>query len=146
MSTDGLRAIDYLRAYDEQLRSDAETPSAVSVTREGPLRLVTFAGGRGFVTYRDLGGACTARVTELVAAARAHFEADPGILKVEWKTRGHDVAPGLHDALVACGFAPEEPESIMIGPVEALLSDHPVPEGSSCDGSSTSRTSGPSAP
>ena len=48
---------EYLDAYDWQLRTDAETPSAVAATRLGPLRLVTFAGGRGFVTYRDLGGA-----------------------------------------------------------------------------------------
>ena len=33
---------EYLDAYDRQLRTDAETPSAVSVTRLGPLRLVTF--------------------------------------------------------------------------------------------------------
>ena len=46
-----------LAAYDEQLRTDAETPSALSVTEHGPLRLVTFARGRGFVTYRDLDGA-----------------------------------------------------------------------------------------
>ena len=44
-----------LAAYDDQLRTDAETPSAVDVTLLGPVRLVTFAGGRGFVTYRDLG-------------------------------------------------------------------------------------------
>lgn len=46
-----------LAAYDQQLRTDAETPSAVAVERLGPLRLVTFAGGRGFVTYQDLAGA-----------------------------------------------------------------------------------------
>jgi hypothetical protein len=40
----------YLQAYDDQLRTDAETPSAITVTALGPLRLVTFAGGRGFVT------------------------------------------------------------------------------------------------
>jgi GNAT superfamily N-acetyltransferase len=119
----------YLQAYDQQLRSDAETPSAVSVTREGSLRLVTFAGGRGFVTYRDLGGASAERIAELVAAAVAHFDADPGITRVEWKTRGHDAAPGLHEALLAHGFVPDETESIMIGPVEALLSDRPVPDG-----------------
>lgn len=118
---------DYLRAYDDQLRSDAETPSALSVTREGPLRLVTFAGGRGFVTYRDLGGADAGDIAGLVAAARAHFEADTGIRKVEWKTRGHDAAPGLHEALLAYGFAQGEPESIMIGPVEALLSARSIP-------------------
>ena len=43
-----------LAAYDDQLRTDAETPSAVAVSQLGPLRLVTFAGGRGFVSYRDL--------------------------------------------------------------------------------------------
>ena len=39
-----------LAAYDAQLRTDAETPSALSVVRLGPLRLVTFGAGRGFVT------------------------------------------------------------------------------------------------
>ena len=34
---------EYLDAYDRQLRTDAETPSAVAVTCLGPLRLVTFA-------------------------------------------------------------------------------------------------------
>ncbi|WP_367882217.1 hypothetical protein [Rathayibacter oskolensis] len=74
---------EYLNAYDDQLRTDAETPSAVSVTRVGPLRLVTFAGGRGFVTYRDLGGAGAEAIRDLVAAAREHFAADPDIRKVE---------------------------------------------------------------
>lgn len=118
-----------LRAYDEQLRTDAETPSAVSVERHGPLRLVTFAGGRGFVTYLDLGGADADAVQRLVAAAVDHFMADPRIDSVEWKTRGHDQAPGLHDALVAAGFVPGEPESIMIGDAAALVQDVPLPEG-----------------
>lgn len=48
---------EYLEACDRQLRTDAETPSAIAVERLGPLRLVTFAGGRGFVTYQNLGGA-----------------------------------------------------------------------------------------
>ncbi|QHC68224.1 GNAT family N-acetyltransferase [Rathayibacter sp. VKM Ac-2759] len=120
---------EYLNAYDDQLRTDAETPSAVSVTRLGPLRLVTFAGGRGFVTYRDLGGAGAEAIRDLVAAAREHFAADSDIRKVEWKTRGHDHAPGLHEALIEYGFVPEETESIMIGPLEALTRDAPVPDG-----------------
>ena len=118
--TDELRA-RYLQVYDEQLRTDAETPSAVAVTRLGPLRLVTFAGGRGFVTSRDLGGADADGIDALVAAARAHFDADPDIRKVEWKTRGHDRAPGLHEALLRHGFAAEETESIMIGPLASRL-------------------------
>jgi ribosomal protein S18 acetylase RimI-like enzyme len=120
---------ELLEAYDRQLRTDAETPSALGATRLGPLRLVTFAGGRGFVTYRDLGGADAAEIARLVEAALAHYRADPGITGVEWKTRGHDRAPGLHDALVANGFAPEEPESIMIGEAALLAVDVPLPEG-----------------
>ena len=118
-----------LRAYDEQLRTDAETPSAISVARLGPLRLVTFLGGRGFITYRSLGEIDEAGVRTLVAEAAAHFRADGGITKVEWKTRGHDHAPGLHDALLEHGFVPEEPESIMIGEARALAADVPLPDG-----------------
>jgi len=118
-----------LQAYDDQLRTDAETPSALSVTRLGPLRLVEFAGGRGFVTYRDLGEADETRIGQLVAAARAFFEAHPAVDRVEWKTRGHDRAPGLHNALVSHGFVPDEPESIMLGEAEALVVDVPLPAG-----------------
>lgn len=119
----------YLRAYDQQLRTDAETPSAISVSIEGPLRLVTFAGGRGFITYQDLGGTSATDIPGLVATALNHFKADPHITEVEWKTRGHDHAPGLHEALLANGFIPGTPESIMIGPLEALAADVPLPPG-----------------
>jgi predicted N-acetyltransferase YhbS len=118
-----------LAVYDEQLRTDAETPSALSVTVHGPLRLVTFPHGRGFVTYRDLGGADAAGIRELVSAALAHFTAQTEVTKVEWKTRGHDHAPGLHEALVGAGFEPEEPESIMLGEARRLAVDVPLPDG-----------------
>ncbi|MCH6168136.1 GNAT family N-acetyltransferase [Pseudonocardia alaniniphila] len=117
-----------LQAYDEQLRTDAETPGAVSVTRRGPLRLVTFGGGRGFVTYRDLGGADVGEIARLVPEVLTHYQADPGIERVEWKTRGHDHAPGLHEALVGNGFVPDEPESIMVGNAAALTAEPPLPE------------------
>lgn len=119
----------YLTAYDEQLRTDAETPSATGVRRLGPLRLVTFAGGRGFITYRDLAEADEQAISDLVAGALEHYRADPSITRVEWKTRGHDRAPGLHEALITHGFERGEAESIMIGPLEALCQDADVPEG-----------------
>ena len=118
-----------LAAYDAQLRTDAETPSAVSVTGLGPLRLVTFAGGRGFVTYRDLGGADAEALRRLVAAALAHYQEDSEISRVEWKTRGHDHAPGLHETLLDNGFVPDEPESIMIGEARRLAVEVRLPEG-----------------
>ncbi|WP_156998117.1 GNAT family N-acetyltransferase [Agromyces terreus] len=118
-----------LRAYDEQLRTDAETPGALAIEHLGPLRLVDYGGGRGFISYRDLGGADAAGVAALVADAVAHFERMPQIVQVEWKTRSHDIAPGLHEALLAHGFEPEAPEAIMIGPVAALAVDVRVPDG-----------------
>jgi ribosomal protein S18 acetylase RimI-like enzyme len=118
-----------LAAYDQQLRTDAEIAGALAADRHGPLRLATFAGGRGFVTYSDLGGADADSIGDLVRHALAHFEADPTVSRVEWKTRGHDHAPGLHDALTASGFVPDDPESIMIGEARALAVDVPLPEG-----------------
>lgn len=122
-------SLRFLAAYDEQLRTDAETPSAVAVTLLGPLRLVTLAGGRGFVTYRDLGGADAATIQRLVAEALDHYRADGEITRVEWKTRGHDHAPGLHEALVESGFQPDKTESVMIGEAEQLAADVPLPGG-----------------
>jgi ribosomal protein S18 acetylase RimI-like enzyme len=122
-------ADEYLAAYDVQLRTDAETPSAIEVERLGPLRLVRFAGGRGFITYRDLGGADAAEIAGLVEQALAHYRDNPSIWRVEWKTRGHDRAPGLHEALVGNGFVPDPPESIMIGEARLLALDVPLPDG-----------------
>ncbi|MBD8059323.1 GNAT family N-acetyltransferase [Cellulomonas sp. JH27-2] len=120
---------ELLHAYDTQLRTDAETPSAIDVVVLGPLRLVTFAGGRGFVTYQDLAGADEATIRGWVADVVEHFRAAPEVDRVEWKTRGHDRAPGLHDALLAHGFEPDETESIMIGEASRLDVDVPLPAG-----------------
>ena len=116
----------FLAAYDEQLRTDAETPGAVSVKRHGPLHLAAFRDGRGFVTYRDLGDAGTEALRRLVRGAVDCFRADPGITRVEWKTRSHDHAPGLHEVLLGHGFVPDPPESIMIGGAQALMEYEPV--------------------
>ncbi|MEO5708730.1 MAG: GNAT family N-acetyltransferase [Nocardioidaceae bacterium] len=124
-----MNAPELLAAYDAQLRTDAETPSAVSVTRQGPLRLVTFRGGRGFITYQDLDGVGEEAMPGLVRKALAHFEGDSSITRVEWKTRGHDRAPGLSEALEAAGFVAEEPESIMLGEASGLAVDVPLPDG-----------------
>jgi hypothetical protein len=131
--TDADSASALLHAYDTQLREEAEVPSAVAVERLGPLVLATFLGGRGFVSYRHLdvdGQAADERsVRQLVERAFAHFEAKPEVVRVEWKTRGHDHAPGLHEALVAHGFTPGEPESVMLGEARLLAVDVDLPEG-----------------
>ncbi len=120
-----------LHAYDSQLREEAEVASALRTDRLGPLVLATFVGGRGFVTYRSLDAdrapATTDGVARLVGQALAHYEAMPEITRVEWKTRGHDHAPGLHDALVAHGFRPDEPESVMVGEARLLAVEAELP-------------------
>lgn len=133
MTTSTSDPAELLRAYDEQLRQEAEVPSAITVDRLGPLVLATYLGGRGFITYKNLEvdgrPADEDSVRQLVEQALAHYEAMPEIQRVEWKTRGHDHAPGLHEALVAHGFVPEEPESIMIGEAALLAVDVELPEG-----------------
>lgn len=118
-----------LEAYDEQLRTDAETPDALSVAREGPLRLATFAGGRGFVTYQNLDGVDADEVRALVTTVLDRYRGDPDVTRVEWKTRNHDRAPGLHEALLDAGFVADDTESIMIGEARALAVDVALPEG-----------------
>lgn len=118
-----------LEAYDNQLRGDAETPDALTVTKHGPLLMATFLGGRGFITYQNLGGADEDGVRRLVSDALAYFEGLPEVTRVEWKSRGHDHAPGLHEALLDHGFIADPPESIMIGEAKSLDQDVPLPDG-----------------
>lgn len=117
-----------LAAYDAQLRGATELPSAESLEEHGPLVWGRFSGGRGFVTYVDLDG-YDDQLGDLVAATLAHYQEDASIDRVEWKTRGHDHAPGLHDLLVAAGFEPDEPESVMIGRCVDLVDDVALPDG-----------------
>lgn len=118
---------DLLAKYDEQLRTDA--PSAIAVTLLGPLHLVSFPWGQGWVTYRDLDGAGAATIQRWVGEVLDHFRSDPAIRKVKWKARGHDDAPGLHEALLEHGFGAREPESVMIGTARALAVDVALPDG-----------------
>ena len=124
-----MNAAELLAGHDAQLRIRAETPGAIAVVGLGPLRLVDFPGGRGLVTYRDLGGADADGIRALVEAAVDHFRCRPGIDRVEWKTRGHDHAPGLPTALRDNGFHPEETETIMLGPARALAVEVDPPSG-----------------
>lgn len=118
-----------LAAYDAQLRTEAETAHALSTTVSGQLQMAVFPGGRGFISYADLQGADAAQIAGLVEAAVEHFRGLGGISEVEWKTRGHDHAPGLVEALTAHGFVAQETESIMIGEAAPLAQEVPVPDG-----------------
>lgn len=114
---------DLLAAYDAHLRTASEVLGAASVDRFGPLWVARYEGGRLFVTYAELDDPA-ARVAEIAAL----IADDDSIVKAEWKTRTHDHAPGLEDALTRAGFAAEGVESVMLGDAGTLV-DVPAPEG-----------------
>ncbi|WP_166979924.1 GNAT family N-acetyltransferase [Paramicrobacterium fandaimingii] len=116
-----------LAAYDAKLRTDAETSNAISVECLGLLRLAVFAGGRGFITYQNLNGVKASGIRELVRDALNYYLLRTEIDSVEWKTRAHDVAPGLHESLIGSGFVADESESIMIGDASGLAVDVALP-------------------
>lgn len=118
-----------LALYDDGLRAGGELPSADRVERVGPVLVGRYGRERGFVTYRDLGGLDAPGIAALVERVVAPLLADPEIEVVEWKTRGHDDAPGLDEALRGHGLLPQEVESVMIGAASALAVDVPLPPG-----------------
>lgn len=124
---EALKPARLLAAYDAQLRTDAEAANAFSVDRLGPLWLITLQERTGFITYQDLAGVSAAQISKLVADAVAHFSASPNISEIEWKTRAHDHAPGLHAALIDNGFVAEATESIMLGEARDLLVEVALP-------------------
>lgn len=122
-------ATELLRIYDEHLREISEVRGASTFTRLGPLWVAVYPGGKGFVSYAKLEGLSAQDIVSLVQSVRRMYEAAPSIESAEWKTRGHDRAPGLHDALITSGFIPEEEESIMLGNAGLLALDLELPAG-----------------
>lgn len=109
-----------LAQYDFQLRTEAEMHGAAQVRRSGPLWIASFGGDDLFITNRELDNP-SARVDEVVGL----LADDPSIRHAEWKTRTHDDAPGLEDALSTAGFVPEPAESVMLGDAIALVGAEP---------------------
>jgi ribosomal protein S18 acetylase RimI-like enzyme len=120
---------ELLAAYDHQLRGDTEALGALKVEHLGPLWLVTFAGGEGFISYQQLDGLEPEELESLISRAVGYFRAEQAVAEIEWKTRSHDRAPHVHELLVLHGFTPDEPESIMIGEARSLAIDVPLPDG-----------------
>jgi GNAT superfamily N-acetyltransferase len=122
-------ASQLLLAYDAQLRDRVpeRLPEGVTAERDGPLvRFVGFEGG-GFVGYRDLAGIDGAELDALIARQVEVF-ADRGE-RFEWKLHGHDLPADLPERLRAAGFVPEEIETVVIAPVDAIAGDPLLPEG-----------------
>ncbi|MEV0719631.1 GNAT family N-acetyltransferase [Asanoa sp. NPDC050611] len=110
--------------YDSQLRTyDPEVPG-VTVERDGPLKRASGMMGGGYIVYQDLAGLDGDELDALIARQRDHFR-ERGE-QVEWKLHGHDEPADLPQRLQAHGFAPEEQETVVIGPVAPLAAALPV--------------------
>jgi len=122
-------ASQLLAAYDAQLRDRVpeRLPEGVTAERDGPLvRFVGFEGG-GFVGYRDLAGLDGAELDTLIARQVEVFAVRNE--RFEWKLHGHDLPADLPDRLRAAGFVPEEIETVVIAPVDAIAGEPLLPDG-----------------
>jgi hypothetical protein len=131
MDENGKRALGYRDAYDAQIRArvKAEGSANAAVETVGPVVRKVGWEGRGFITYRDLGGLAGAELDAFIAAQRDHFAALGTGQEVEWKQHGHDLPADLPERLVAAGFRPDEPETVMIGEVADLTGEPVLPGG-----------------
>lgn len=103
-----------LAAYEEQMRTDAESLGAVALNAHGLLQVVLWLAAAAS-SPTGTSAARTPQQSRRLCLWRPPTFGDPDIARVEWRTRGHDYAPGLHEALLEEGFVPGKPESIMIG-------------------------------
>jgi GNAT superfamily N-acetyltransferase len=120
---------ELLTAYDTQLRTRVPDPlpRGASVERDGPLLRFRHLGGRGFVLYRDVGGAEGAALDELIARQVRVF-AQLGEA-FEWKLHGHDRPADLPQRLRQAGFVPEDEETVVIAPVAEIAGPPDLPDG-----------------
>jgi GNAT superfamily N-acetyltransferase len=110
---------DLLAAYDATRDLDLDpAPAGVTVQRDGPvLRIIGFSDG-GFVGYRTLAGLSGEQVSALIERQIAVF-AGRGE-QFEWKYHSHDVPADLPERLIAAGFEPQDPESVVVAGTAAI--------------------------
>ncbi|MET8507425.1 GNAT family N-acetyltransferase [Streptomyces sp. NPDC004787] len=112
--------------HDQQLRRDArpDGPGA-RVERDGPVvRQTGPAHGWNGVLWSALRAE---DADAAVAAQIRHFRAAGH--GFEWKLYAHDTPADLGDRLLAAGFVPDEPETVMVAEAAAVCAPVPLPEG-----------------
>lgn len=115
-----------LAAYDQQMRgAPPKPPAGVRYEYDGPLLRIV-GQHRGFVTGPPDLGVHGAELDRLIARQRDYFAGRAEA--VEWKTRGHDRPADLPGRLLAAGFVPEEPETVLIGPARELAAEPVLPD------------------
>ncbi|MEU4218743.1 GNAT family N-acetyltransferase [Actinoplanes sp. NPDC026623] len=114
-------------AYDARMRvSPGAAPAGVTYEYDGPiLRIVGSHLGR-IRAPRDV-GVTGAELDRLIARQRDYFRARGE--GVEWKLRAHDLPADLPERLVAAGFVPEEPSTVLLGLAEEVAAEPVLPAG-----------------
>jgi GNAT superfamily N-acetyltransferase len=119
------RALAIRTAYDRQIRTRPGSANGGTIDRVGAvIRKVGFEGD-GILLYQ--GGAAGPELDELIADQVDHFTKLDR--QVEWKHHTYDEPADLPDRLTAAGFAPDEPECLLIGEVSELATTPVPPEG-----------------
>ncbi|GLZ80271.1 N-acetyltransferase [Actinorhabdospora filicis] len=116
-----------LAAYQEQLRARILPDDKSTLDADGPLVRKTRHAGRGFLTYRDLGGLTGGDLDALIDRQREHWTALGR--PVEWKLHGHDEPADLPARLAAAGFAPQDRETVIVGEVAGMAGEPVLAEG-----------------
>jgi GNAT superfamily N-acetyltransferase len=116
-----------LAAYDAQMRMPPGTvPAGVAYEYDGPiLRIVSAHVGR-IRAPRDV-GVTGVELDRLIARQRAYFQARGQ--GVEWKLRAHDLPADLPERLIAAGFVPEEPSTVLLGFAKEVAAEPVLPDG-----------------
>lgn len=114
---------EVLATYTEQVRKSTQPDgTGAAFQYAGPVlrRLAGPGQGGSGVFWTDL----DAHDADPVIAAEIAFFAGRGE-EFEWKHFSYDRPPDLADRLVAAGFTPEEPESLMVAEVDAVIKAMP---------------------
>ncbi|GHC50839.1 GNAT family N-acetyltransferase [Streptomyces flavofungini] len=115
-----------LATYDRQMRQNLapDGPGVVVERADGVVRRVGGAHDWNGVLWSDL----DENTADAAIAAQVRHFTDRG-LEFEWKAYSHDLPADLPDRLLAAGFTPEPPETLMVAAVAELPLDAGPPEG-----------------
>ncbi|MEU8674395.1 GNAT family N-acetyltransferase [Streptomyces sp. NPDC048560] len=124
-----MKPTDLLALFDDEMREHARPDGpGVRVERAGDVvRQVGTADDWNGVVWSapDLD---PARADAAIAAQVAYFTS-LGHDEFEWKAYAHDLPADLPDRLLAAGFVPEPPETLLVAPVADLATAVALPEG-----------------
>ncbi|MEV6923062.1 GNAT family N-acetyltransferase [Dactylosporangium sp. NPDC051485] len=116
---------EILARFDREIRRHPrEGPGAVVEREPGVVRVVSADGGWTGITWAGLAGR---DAEEVIAAQIARFAAAGR--PWEWKWYSHDAPPDLPARLLAAGFEPGPPETLLVAEVAALPQHPELPEG-----------------